>query len=102
MCATTEAQAQLKQLEAEFRSIQKRLNIPFYLADKEGLVRQFEAVSTDARILCGVFNIATPDCMLGARRTVRKQRVLWRTEAIRSPMVLSDLESTSLYEKEKP
>jgi hypothetical protein len=68
MCATTDAEQRLNQLETEFRSIHERLRFAFDLEDIQGLVAQADAVLADARILCSVFNIAQPPWMQAAKR----------------------------------
>jgi hypothetical protein len=65
--STTDAEQRLKQLESEFRAIQKSLSFPFDLEDMESLVTQSEAILADARILCSAFSIARPAWTLGAR-----------------------------------
>jgi hypothetical protein len=72
MCDITDAEQQLKQLQAEFRSIQERLRLTFNPADIQSLVKQGEAILADARILCSVFNIAQPSWMQAAKRAIGK------------------------------
>jgi hypothetical protein len=72
MCATTDAEERLNQLESEFREIQEGLKFPFDLSDRDGLARQSETVLAEARNLCTAFNIARPAWTLAARSAVGK------------------------------